>query len=403
MFGSTKTENWFCRPELRDPMTRVYSFVCNPSRLRLTCEFLRQCFDHCIYLETTLAVPIITELLPAPPQSNTTPIMSRTTTTESPGETPDSWVVDGGGSEDSDGMNVPVLMVKLGFVGNKGLGFHLNFKDFKPAVPEEDLQYRLQFRGVDSLPLLENLKLGPKIKQLHISDTPSLAVVGRGAFANCTGLTEVVLESLPQLSEIGDHFLGWSGLVEVRLAKLPQLTTVGNFFLASCPALQEVTLDDVPELTVIGQGWLNSCMRLEKVQCANLPKVKEIGDSWLTNCPTLREATFVELPELRYVGKNWLFGSVLSPAGVKVQMARLPKLEELGGHFLKLPRSCFTATSEMTIGDLDVVLGDECHLALRTQVEEALKTRVENLNAQKAARAAQPTARFRSASTMSAF
>lgn len=117
----------------------------------------------------------------------------------------------------------------------------------------------------------------------------TVTTIGEGAFENCSSLTKV---NLPQGVKTMDYgvFTGCAALEAIDLSNLTQLTELGSYTFDSCKKLASITLP--PNLSKIPTGLCYGCEALKHI---TLPTtIKSIGNSAFSNCYLLEEIVIPE-------------------------------------------------------------------------------------------------------------
>lgn len=123
--------------------------------------------------------------------------------------------------------------------------------------------------------------------------------VGNGAFENCTGLTSAELTA--SMTEISDGlFSGCSNLTSITIPS--GITSIGDEAFKNCTSLNSITIPS--SVTSIGAGAFEGCTALKTVTMS--PKVTSIGDCAFSGCSAL---TSIELPStLKTLGNKAFYG-----------------------------------------------------------------------------------------------
>ena len=112
----------------------------------------------------------------------------------------------------------------------------------------------------------------------------SVASIGRGAFRNCTGLTQIILPD-GLTSIVSCAFLYCTGLTQIILPD--GVTSIGSDAFCGCTGLTQITLPD--SLASIGEYAFYSCNRLTQITLQD--GVTSIGDGAFMGCNGLTQIT----------------------------------------------------------------------------------------------------------------
>ena len=164
-----------------------------------------------------------------------------------------------------------------------------------------------------------NLNTVENIEDIQTLDTAS--------FGNCKNLpAEIEMPNVTTMGNGGGCFENCTGLKEIRL---PKLTNVSASAFSNCSSLETVYL---PEAQTVGTSAFQNCTSLKKI---SLPTVKELGSQAFTDCSSL---TYVDLPAIETIGELSTFSSCDNLAYIG-----------LGSNLNKLQKGVFSSPSSLTI------------------------------------------------------
>lgn len=224
---------------------------------------------------------------------------------------------------------------------------------------------------------------------LDVELSPSVTVIGTGAFEGCTALTDVYapgvtvigdnafkgcvalpfFEFSDNLTSIGDYAFSATGLTEADLSVATSLKTLGDGAFARCDALTDITL---PEgLTVLPESLLFGDAALQSLYLPTT--LREIGTSSLAGLSSINphnaEAVFGET-EIETIGDygiaNWSSTEVITLPSFLTYMGdhAMQNWKSLTG--LNIPKEL---TEVPALGD-DVWAGvDQKNVTLKIQTE----------------------------------
>ncbi len=148
------------------------------------------------------------------------------------------------------------------------------------------------FDDSDKLPNLE--EIGDSCfaghKALVSADFPTVRIVGRNAFTNCSLLQRI---SLPVAVSVLDS--AFAQCKELLSVDLPESTDLGHSAFSGCRNLHSVNL---PNVMSVGYSAFENCSQLESLE---LPNATDIGYNAFSNCKKLRSAS---LPNTTSVGNS---------------------------------------------------------------------------------------------------
>ena len=148
-----------------------------------------------------------------------------------------------------------------------------------------------------------------------------------GSFGNCKSLPAEI--EMPNVTTMGNGrgcFENCTGLKEIRL---PNLTNVSDSAFSNCSSLETVYL---PKAQTVGIGAFQNCTSLKKI---SLPEVEELGSQAFMDCSNL---THVDLPAIKTIGELSTFSSCKNLAYIR-----------LGSNLNKLQKGVFSSPSNLTI------------------------------------------------------
>ena len=179
-----------------------------------------------------------------------------------------------------------------------------------------------------------------QIMSLNLPET--LKQIGKGAFASCLGLTELVIPS--SLTEVGEFvFAACSKLAFVTLSQ--NVTKIGERAFMGCESLKEINLENVVKI----EGYaFAGCEKLESV---NLVKVKELGEAAFLKCYVLE--SIGDTPELEKVDD---FAFQL--AGVNSINA--PSLAEIGDGAFQMNSELVEFTFSSRLSKIGELVFEQC-------------------------------------------
>ena len=164
-----------------------------------------------------------------------------------------------------------------------------------------------------------NLNTVENIEDIQTLDTES--------FGNCKSLpAEIEMPNVTKMGNGGGCFENCTGLKEIRL---PKLTNVSASAFSNCSSLETVYL---PKAQTVGTGAFQNCTSLMKI---SLPKVEELGSQAFTDCSSL---TQVDLPAIKTIGELSTFSSCEKLAYIR-----------LGSDLNKLQQYVFSSPNKLTI------------------------------------------------------
>ncbi len=116
-------------------------------------------------------------------------------------------------------------------------------------------------------------------------DGRSVTNILEGAFADCTGLTEITIPD--SVTEIGTGaFQGCTGLKEILIPQ--ELTTIGNSVFSGCTGLTKITIPD--SVTAIGNSAFAQCSSLKEISIPN--SVTTIEQDAFSGCSSLTDVYY---------------------------------------------------------------------------------------------------------------
>ena len=128
--------------------------------------------------------------------------------------------------------------------------------------------------------------------------------IGKDAFRDCTGLTEVHIPD--SVTEIGEGaFLGCTGLTEVHIPD--SVTEIGWEVFLGCEGLTEVHIPDT--VTEIGYQAFCGCRGLTEIHIPN--SVEQIGSEVFFGCTNLKHIVIPDNP-------NFHLGRACIPQGCEI-------------------------------------------------------------------------------------
>ena len=164
-----------------------------------------------------------------------------------------------------------------------------------------------------------NLNTVENIEDIQTLDTES--------FGNCKSLpAEMEMLNVTNMGNGGGCFENCTGLKEIRL---PKLTNVSDSAFSNCSSLETVYL---PEAQTVGTSAFQNCTSLKKI---SLPKVEELGSQAFTDCSSL---THVDLPAIKTIGELNTFSGCKNLTYIG-----------LGSNLNKLQQYVFSSPSNLTI------------------------------------------------------
>lgn len=144
-------------------------------------------------------------------------------------------------------------------------------------------------------------------------------------FMRNTGLPELNLEDLVDLTEIGNNVLRDAKALRVfDLSRSHSLITIGDNFLFGCPVLREISLGSLRSVNAIGDNFCRGAVRLERllslenyipifnplhrIDLSSLVTVQQIGSGFLQDCRSMPKIFLAPFNHLRILGEDFLKG-----------------------------------------------------------------------------------------------
>ena len=279
-----------CNPELRDPIASlVYLGVLRPHKLRLTCRFLVECWDHHCYLEGDHSSPYLR--------------LPQVTEDEEQGKEEREEEDDDGGEENS---LVHWQCFPCGPFKNRGdmsVILHRDlFLNIKMSFGARMVHLCLIGLRVTSFDALDSLPA--TIARIEVKRCSKLMLIGTACPRSCPGLKSVHLEDLPKLVTMGaDSLSKCPELRFVTYKDLPKFRTICDSWFSRCDSLTSLLLTgaDLPALTKIANYCMKDSVNLISVKFIGLHKLKSIGANFVSGCTRLQGVHLEDLPVLAKV------------------------------------------------------------------------------------------------------
>lgn len=174
----------------------------------------------------------------------------------------------------------------------------------------------------------------------------SVGIIGMNAFANCVGLTTVLIEG-SGISEVGSG--AFAGCTNLRTVTVNNEYCVENFktIFPTHATIESITLGNLIEDTPGSIGILNfqGCSSLSKITIGNMISI--ISSYAFAGCSKLREVVFVDPPEVSTIG-DYAFSECVSLVSITI-----PKKTTLIGIYAF--QGCSSLTSVTVTGNLDTI------------------------------------------------
>jgi hypothetical protein len=147
------------------------------------------------------------------------------------------------------------------------------------------------------------------VKTIKLTRTKNTFIkIGDDFLYRCSGLTNIDLTPLSNVTQIGDDFLHHcSGLTNIDLTPLSNVTQIGNYFLSNCSGLTNIDLTPLSNVTLIGNYFLFGCSGLTNIDLTPLSNVTQIGDYFLSRCSRLTNIDLTPLSNVIQIGKYFLY------------------------------------------------------------------------------------------------
>ena len=157
---------------------------------------------------------------------------------------------------------------------------------------------------------------------LRVYLSPALDGVKRvchGMLMSCPHLTEIDLDSLSEVTDVGLCFLeGCSALKCINLNSLRNVTQLGECFLSGCTSLTVVDLTPLKSLQSVGGSFMARCSGITHLDVSPLFRVQTLGTNFLLGCSNLQTLRFPELFDHVTALESGFLQSCSSLAGVSL-------------------------------------------------------------------------------------
>ena len=162
----------------------------------------------------------------------------------------------------------------------------------------------------------------PSLKKVDLTGFSKVQrIKGWWTLSRCTALTDVNLEVMTELIEVGVAFMyGCTALKSVNLSTWTKLQVMRNSFMFGCTALESLDLSKLTNLKVIGGEFLKGCTALKTFKFPgdqdNLSALQSIGwdtecndwakvyGSFMSGCTSLESIDFSTLDPAKFGGVN---------------------------------------------------------------------------------------------------
>ena len=143
------------------------------------------------------------------------------------------------------------------------------------------------------------------LTNVEFGENSNLTSIGYGSFTACSRLKTINLEDT-KLEEIEMSTLSITAIEEITLPST--LKTIGEGAFGYCDSLKTVNFENNSQLTSIGESAFANCGSLETVNFGENSMLTSIGSSAFYSCSSLETVTFGENSQLTSIGSYTFYG-----------------------------------------------------------------------------------------------
>lgn len=156
---------------------------------------------------------------------------------------------------------------------------------------------------------------------------PSVKIIGKGAFGDCTNLKEINLENIKTIEGDVRYYGAFEGCSSLKKVSIPLVEELPPYVFNECSKLEEI---DVSSVKKIGHGAFANCRQLKKIKA---PILEEIENSAFLNAERLEK---IDAPNLKRIGflpeEGHSHGEEVFQGCYLLKSLYIPKIEEISAN-----------------------------------------------------------------------